>query len=94
MKGKSASADKLFSTLEQARADEVIDKPSASIAAKFAKPAFQAVLTSKDGKKLTISVSAESDAIVYARTSDSPAVYKLKKQFLDDLNFKASDLAF
>jgi hypothetical protein len=94
LKGKSASADKLFSTLEQARADEVIDKPSSSIAAKFTKPAFNAVLTLKDGRKLTISVSADAGGIVYARTSDSATVYKLKKQFLDDLNFKASDLAF
>ncbi|MGC1385499.1 MAG: DUF4340 domain-containing protein [Candidatus Acidiferrales bacterium] len=94
LKGKSASAEKLFSTLEQARADEVIDKPSASIAAKFTKPAFEAVFTSKDGKKLTITVSSDSDGIVYARNSESATAYKLKKQFLDDLNLKATDLAF
>jgi Domain of unknown function (DUF4340) len=93
-KGKSASAEKLFSPLEQARADQVIDNPPASVTAKFAKPAFEATLTSKDGKKLTVTISKDADGFVYARSSEAPTVYKLKKQLLDDLSFKASDMAF
>jgi hypothetical protein len=93
-KGKSASLEKLFTALDQARADQIIDHPSADITGRFTKPAFEAVLTAKDGKKLTVSISKESGDFVYARNSDGPAVYKLKKQTLDALNFKASDLAF
>jgi Domain of unknown function (DUF4340) len=93
-KGKSASLEKLFTALDQARADQIIDHPGADITARFAKPAFETIFTAKDGKKLTVSISKESGDFVYARNSDSPAVYKLKKQILDTLNFKASDLAF
>ncbi|HEY0704848.1 MAG TPA: DUF4340 domain-containing protein [Candidatus Acidoferrales bacterium] len=93
-KGKSASLEKLFTALDQARSDQIIDHPGADIAAKFTKPAFEVVLTGKDGQKITISISKESGDFVYARNSESPAVYKLKKQILDTLNFKPSDLAF
>ncbi len=96
LKGKSGAPDQLFSKLDQARADEIIDAPSAAILAKLAKPAFEATLTTKDGKKIAIDVSQaqDPDGSVYARTSESPAAYKLKKQLLDDLNVKAADLAF
>ncbi len=80
--------------MDQARADQIIDHPGADITARFTKPAFEAILTAKDGKKITVSITKESGDFVYARNSDSPAVYKLKKQTLDALNFKASDLAF
>jgi hypothetical protein len=96
LKGKSGAPDQLFSRLEQARADEIIDAPSSAIIAKLSKPAFEATLTTKDNKKITIDVSQSQDAdgFVYARTSESPAAYKLKKQLIDDLNMKAADLAF
>jgi len=96
LKGKSGAPDQLFTRLDQARADEIIDSPSPAILAKLAKPAFEATLTTKDNKTITIDVSQAQDAdgSVYARTSESPAAYKLKKQLLDDLNVKAADLAF
>jgi Domain of unknown function (DUF4340) len=96
LKGKPGSPDQLFSRLDQARADEIVDAPGTAINPKLAKPSFEAVLMSKDGTKLTIDVSQAQDAdgSVYARTSQSPAAYKLKKQLLDDLNIKATDLAF
>jgi hypothetical protein len=96
LKGKSGSPEQLFSRLEQARADQIIDAPTSAITAKLAKPTFEAMLTTKDGKTITIDVSQvqDADGIVYARTNESPSAYKLKKQFLDDLNAKATDLAF
>jgi hypothetical protein len=96
LKGKSGSPEQLFSRLEQARADQIIDSPTSAIAAKLAKPAFEAVLTTKDGKTITIDASQvqDADGVIYARTSESPSAYKLKKQLLDDLNVKATDLAF
>jgi hypothetical protein len=40
-----------------------------------------------------VQISKASGDFAYARTSDGAAVYKLKKQALDDLNLKAADLA-
>lgn len=92
-KGKSASVWNIFSPLTTAHADEVIDHPDAGIVAGLAKPAVEVVLTEKSGKKLTIQISKESGDFVYARTSDGPAVYKLKKQILTQLSFKPDDFA-
>jgi hypothetical protein len=93
-KGKPADPDKLFTSLESARAEEVIDHPAPGVTAKLSKPAFEAILTDKNGKKLTIQISKESSGFVYARTSDGPTMYKLKAQILTDLNYKPADLAF
>jgi hypothetical protein len=89
---KPVSLDKLFTPLQQATADEVLDRPTPAILAKLAKPAFQATLVDKNAKTLTIEISQESGGLVYARTSESLAIYKLKPQILTDLNFKPSDL--
>src|SRR3984957_5652428 len=86
-KGKSPEISKVFLPLEQAVAEQVFDQPSADLRAKLAKPAFEATLTDKSGKKLTVQISGESGGFVYARTSDSPAIYKFDKQILTDLSF-------
>ena len=86
-KGKSPEISKVFLPLEQAVAEQVFDQPSAELRAKLAKPAFEATLTDKSGKKLTVQISGESGGFVYARTSDSPAIYKFNKQILGDLSF-------
>jgi len=93
VKGKSASTWRIFTPLTSAKADEVIDHPSAEIAAKLAKPAVQVDLTEKNGTRLTLKISGAVGEFVYGQTSAGPAVYKLKKSILDDLNFKVSDLA-
>jgi hypothetical protein len=90
--GKPASLDKLFTPLLQATAEEIFDRPAPAIVAKLAKPAFEAILTDKSGKILKVEISKESGGFVYARTSESPAIYKLKPQFLTDLSLKPSDL--
>ena len=66
-KGKSASLEKLFSAIGEARADQIIDHPASDIVARLAKPAFDLTLTTKDGKKLNIAISKESGDFVYAR---------------------------
>ncbi len=91
-KGKAADIAKLTTPLEQARAEQVFDHPAPDVLAMLAKPDFQAVLTDKSAKKLTVQISKESNGFVYARTSDSPAVYKLDKQTRAQLNFKPGDL--
>jgi Domain of unknown function (DUF4340) len=91
-KGKSAASYKIFDPLTELRADEVIDHPAANLVAKLAKPAIEAVLTDNNGKKLTLKMSKPSGDVVYAQASDSPALFKLKKQDFDDLNFDAAGL--
>jgi hypothetical protein len=93
-KGKSAGIEKIFSALTEAKGDEVLDHPPADLLARMAKPAVEVDLTDKDGKKLTVRFSKESGDFVYAQSSGGPALYKLKKQALDDLNLKAADLVF
>jgi len=39
-----------------------------------------------------VQISKESGEFVYASTNDSSAIYKLKKQALQDLNLKPGDL--
>jgi hypothetical protein len=92
-KGTSLTLDKLFTPLEQATADEIFDRPTPELLAKLANPAFTAILTDKSGKILKVEISKESGGFVYARTSESPAIYKLKPQILTDLNFRATDLS-
>jgi hypothetical protein len=93
LKGKAADISKLFTPLEQASAEQIFDQPAPNIRAILAKPEFEVTLTDKSGKKVTVQVSKESNGFVYARTSESTAVYKLGKQILSDLNFKPSDMA-
>jgi hypothetical protein len=92
-KGKPAEISKLFTPLEQATAEQIFEQPAPNIRAILAKPEFEVTLTDKSGKKVTVQVSKESNGFVYARTSEGPAIYKLDKQILSDLNFKPSDMA-
>jgi len=94
LKDKSAGTWKLFGPLTSARADEIVDHPSPDILAKLAKPEIEATLTGKDGKKLIVQLSKEAGEYVYARSSDRPTVFKLKKRTGEDLNFKPADFAF
>ena len=92
-KGKSAQTWKLFDPLTSAKADAIIDHPSAAILSKFAKPAIEVDFTRKDGTKLTVKLSKAEGDFIYGQSSASPSVYKLKKSILKDLDIKASDLA-
>lgn len=92
-KGKPASSWKMLDPLIGLSAEDVIDHPAPSLLAQVANPVVTAVLTDKNGKALTIRVSKASGDFVYAQASDSASLYKLKKDVLDSLNVKASDLA-
>lgn len=91
--GKSASSWKFLDPILQARAEEIFDHPSASLAAHLVSPQIQAVLTDKSGRKVTTQFSKASGDVTYAQTSEGHAIFKLKSQVLKDLDFKASDLA-
>jgi hypothetical protein len=92
LKGKTVAPWKVFTPLTTARAEEIIDHPSADVVAKLAKPLVQVTLTAKDGKNLALSFTSTQGDFVYARTSEAPTVYKLKKDILNDLNSKLTDI--
>jgi hypothetical protein len=92
-KGKTAADWKVFSTIAGLHADEVIEKPGADVLANLAQPAYELILTDNSGKKRTLKVSKESGDFVYAQSSDGPAVFKLKKSSLTDLNITPADLS-
>ncbi len=94
LKGKAVATWKIFNPVTNARAEEIVDHPNAETLGKLAKPLVQLTLTTKDGKKLTVSFTSISGDFVYARTSDSTTVYKLKKDVLSDLNSKPLDFAY
>lgn len=91
-KGKPSAGSKITDALTSLRAEEVIDRPAAGLLRPAAAPAVRAVLTGQDGRAITVSISKPSGDFVYARAGDGPPLYKLKKQVLDNWNWKAADL--
>ena len=90
-KDKEATAFKIFTPL-QSKAEEVLDKPSAAILAKLAKPAVTVKLTFKDGKTAGLNVSAADGDNIYVRVDGNPTVYKLNKTMLESLSFKLDEV--
>lgn len=93
-KGKAAASWKVFSPIEGARADEVLDRAPADAATALAKPAIEVILSDKDGKKITLDVSKPVKDFAYARTSAGSSVFKVKKELYDDLNFAPAEAVF
>jgi len=89
-KDKEAQSFKLFTPFES-KANEVVDKPTAAINAKLAKPAAEIRLTDKGGKTTVIKVSQADGDDVYVRVEGRPEVYKFSKVMLESFNFKIED---
>jgi Domain of unknown function (DUF4340) len=81
-----------WQSISSARAEDILDTPSAAIASQLAKPPVQVTLTDKSGKKTEIQISAATGNFVYARTNSGPEILKLGKSILDDLNFAPTGL--
>ena len=60
-------ARRLFTALTDARADQILDHPSPDVTGRLAKPAFDATLSTKDGKKLTVAEFRKRQATLYMR---------------------------
>ena len=69
----------------------MIDKPTAAISAKFAKPAVEVKLTEKGGKTTAVKFSQADGDDVYIRVEGKPEVYKVGKAILEGLNFKIEE---
>jgi len=92
-KGKPMAVWHVFEPLNSTKATEVLDHPGADVLGKLAKPVVEIKLTDKKGAVTTIVVSAKDGNSVYARSSASPAVYKMDAYFLVQLDFPASQAA-
>ena len=90
-KEKDAPAIKVINPFET-KADEIVSSPSSDIRSKLAKPAVEAKLTYKDGRVVEVKVSSADGENAYVSVKGRSEVFKVKKQMLDDLSFKASDL--
>ncbi len=90
-KGKAASGAIVIDALNNLTADEVIDHPAANLLAQVDKPAVSVVLVG-NGKTTTVKISKASGDFVYAQSSDSKSLYKLKKSVLDNVDFKPAGL--
>ena len=93
-KGKSVAASKILDVVGALRAEEVIDHPAATSLAQLANPAVRVILTGENNKATELKISKPSGDFVYAQVSDSGALYKLKKQVVEDLDIKPADLIF
>ncbi len=90
-KDKDAPAFKVINPFER-KAEEILESPSSDIKSKLAKPAVEAKLTYKDGKVVEVKVSSADGDNAYVSVKGRSEVFKVKKQMLDDLSFKAADL--
>jgi len=86
-KGKTAANSKLVDPLSDLQSDQIVDHPGADLTSKLAKPAIDVSLTDKNKKTTDLKISKPVGDVVYAQSSESPAVYKLKKQDFDKLDF-------
>jgi hypothetical protein len=92
-KDKEAPTSKLWDPLESTKATEIVDKPSAAVLGKLAKPAIEVRLTTKDGKTTVVKISAADGDNAYVRVEGRADVYKVGKQLVEDLSYKAADIA-
>ncbi len=90
-KDKDAPAFKVINPFET-KAEEILESPSSDVKSRLAKPPVEARLTYKDGKVVEIKVSTADGENAYVTVKGRSEVFKVKKQMLDDLSFKAADL--
>jgi Domain of unknown function (DUF4340) len=85
-KSKPTDCSTMWGALRDARAQEIYDSASGDMTSQLNKPVVEATLTGKSGKKVEVRISAAAGSSVYARTNESPPIFKLDKQVLNDLN--------
>jgi hypothetical protein len=90
-KDKEAPTFKVVNPFET-KAEEVLDSPSSDVKSKLTKPAVDAKLTYKDGRVVEVKVSSADGDNAYVSVKGRGEAFKVKKQMLEDLSFKAADL--
>jgi hypothetical protein len=89
-KDKEAQPFKLFTPFES-KASEILDKATAAINSKFAKPAAEIRLTEKSGKTTVLKVSQPDGDDIYIRVEGRSEIYKMGKMMLESFNYKIED---
>lgn len=89
-KDKEAQPFKLFTPFES-KASEILDKATAAINSKFAKPAVEIRLTEKSGKTTVLKISQADGDDIYIRVEGRPEIYKMGKMMLESFNYKIED---
>jgi len=92
-KGKTAANSKLIDPLSDLQSDQIVDHPGADLTSKLAKPAIDVTFIDKNKKTTDLKMSKPVGDVVYAQSSESPAIYKLTKQDFDKLNFEPAAVA-
>lgn len=90
-KDKDAPASKIIEPFET-KATDIFESSPSDARSKLAKPAVEAKLTYKDGKVVELKISPADGDNAYVGVKGRGEVFKVRKQMLDDLSFKASDL--
>jgi hypothetical protein len=106
--GKELTATRILLTLENARADEIVDQPTSAQRSRLARPEVEIEVTAKDGKTTRYVAALESPAKPAPKgqagetgedsgkalfgSSATPLLFKLPKSNLDTLNFKIADV--
>ena len=88
IRGEDLDITRILNVLRTTRADEVMDRPSASVMSRLARPEAEVQLTNGDGKTQTLWVSAADGDNAYAKRKASLLVYKISRYLVQDLNFK------
>jgi hypothetical protein len=90
MKGREVETERMFNALREARAEAILDLPTAAERARLARPSVEVEITAKDGSATKVEFSA-GKGDVYVRSSIGPMLFKVARTTVDTLNFKLAD---
>jgi hypothetical protein len=91
-KGKELLSTRVFLTLENARAEEILDALDAATRRRLAAPQVTVELFRKDGASLRYAVAPAGKDFALFSSSATPLVFKIRSSQLDTLNFKPADV--
>jgi len=93
-KGKELISSRVFLTLTNGEAEEILDQPAAAQRARLAKPEIEIDLTGKDGKVYRFSSVPDDQDKEKAlfKSSATAVLYKIRKTTHDAMNFKLADV--
>jgi hypothetical protein len=91
LKGKEVETERVLNALRQARAEAILDSPTAIERARLARPGVEVELVTKDGSATKVDFSGGKGDIL-ARSTIGPMLFKVARTVVDGLNFKPADV--
>jgi len=92
LRGREAATFFILDPFET-RGTEVIEKPAAKVLAALSKPAVEARLTDNSGRVTVVRFTEPSDNSAYARVEGRAEVLKVPESVVNNLDFKADQVA-